>query len=98
MAQANRELPRLGAKVRTVRRRENLSQVQLAERLGISASYLNLLESNRPPLPAALLLKLAQLFAMDLHTSGGTCAPPMVNRLREPCPDPLFDPHPLTSA
>ncbi|MGH7439789.1 MAG: helix-turn-helix domain-containing protein, partial [Polyangiaceae bacterium] len=62
MAQTNRELPRLGAKVRTLRRRESLSQVQLAERLGISASYLNLIESNRRPLPAALLIKLAQLF------------------------------------
>ena len=43
MAQTTRELPRLGAKVRTLRRRESLSQVQLAERLGISASYLNLI-------------------------------------------------------
>ena len=36
-----REIPQLGAKIRTLRRRENMSQVQLAERLGISGSYLN---------------------------------------------------------
>ncbi|HEY8041425.1 MAG TPA: helix-turn-helix transcriptional regulator, partial [Polyangiaceae bacterium] len=47
MTQTNRELPRLGAKVRSLRRRENLTQVQMAERLGISPSYLNLIESNR---------------------------------------------------
>src|SRR5882757_3705875 len=60
--------PRLGAKVRALRRRENLNQVQLAERLGISASYLNLIESNKRPLPAALLIRLAQLFNVDLHS------------------------------
>ena len=65
-----REAPRLGAKVRALRRREALSQVQLAERLGISPSYLNLIESNRRPLPAPLLIKLAQLFGVDLHTFG----------------------------
>ena len=41
-----------GAKVRALRRRENLSQAELARRLGVSASYLNLIESNRRPLPA----------------------------------------------
>src|SRR6266851_5259430 len=53
---------RLGGKVRALRRREQLSQVQLAERLGISPSYLNLIEAERRPLPAALLIKLAQVF------------------------------------
>jgi transcriptional regulator with XRE-family HTH domain len=43
--------PRLGAKIRALRRRESLTQVQLAAQLGISASYLNLIEANRRPLP-----------------------------------------------
>ena len=58
--------PRLGAKVRSLRRRENLSQAQLAQRLGVSASYLNLIEANRRPLPAGLLIKLAQQFSLDV--------------------------------
>ena len=37
------EAPRYGAKVRALRRRENVNQVQLAEKLGISPSYLNLI-------------------------------------------------------
>jgi predicted transcriptional regulator/DNA-binding XRE family transcriptional regulator len=97
MAQTNRELPRLGAKVRTLRRRESLSQVQLAERLGISASYLNLIESNRRPLPAAVLIKLAQLFEMDIHAFGGEGDARMVNDLMEAFADPLFDAYQLTS-
>ena len=56
------EAARLGAKVRALRRREGaVSQAQLAERLGISPSYLNLIENNRRPLPAPLLIKLAQI-------------------------------------
>jgi transcriptional regulator with XRE-family HTH domain len=50
---------------------EGLSQAQLAERLGISASYLNLIENNHRPLPAALLIKLAQLFGVDLQAFAG---------------------------
>jgi predicted transcriptional regulator/DNA-binding XRE family transcriptional regulator len=98
MAQTNRELPRLGAKVRALRRRENLSQVQMAERLGISPSYLNLIESNRRPLPAALLIKLAQTFGVDLHAFGGDEDARVVNDLLEVFSDPVFDPYQLTSA
>ena len=49
----------LGAKVRALRRREHMTQVDLAERLGVSASYLNLIENNRRPLTAPLLIRLA---------------------------------------
>ena len=51
MTQGGREPPRLGPKVRALRRRESLSQVQLAGRLGISAE---LPEPHRvQPAPAA---------------------------------------------
>ena len=65
---ATSELGRLGGKVRALRRKESLSQVQLAERLGISPSYLNLIENDRRPLTAPLLIKLAQIFHIDLST------------------------------
>ena len=57
---------RLGAKIRLLRRQEGLSQVQLAEALGISPSYLNLIEGNKRPLTAPLLIRLAQQFKLDL--------------------------------
>src|ERR1035438_3772481 len=91
MSQPSRELPKLGPKVRALRRREILSQVQLAERLGISPSYLNLIESNRRPLPAALLIKLAQLFGIDLHAFGADDDARLVHDLLEAFSDPLFD-------
>src|ERR1700689_4907149 len=100
MAQTNREVPplALGAKVRALRRRENLTQVLMAERLGISPSYLNLIESNRRPLPAALLIKLAQLFEFDLHRFGADGDARLVNDLLEAFADPLFDAYQLTSS
>jgi len=98
MTEPNREVPRLGAKVRALRRRENLSQVQMAERLGISPSYLNLIESNRRPLPAPLLIKLAQLFEFDLHAFGADGDARLVNDLLEAFADPLFDAYQLTSS
>ena len=97
-ANANRpENPKLGAKVRALRRRENLNQVQLAERLGISPSYLNLIESNRRPLPAALLIKLAQQFGVDLHAFATDDDARLVSDLLEVFADPLFEGHGLTS-
>src|SRR5271165_7121049 len=98
MSQVNRELPRLGAKVRALRRREALTQVQMAERLGISASYLNLIESNRRPLPAALLIKLAQMFGVDLHAFGADDEARLVSDLMEAFSDVLFDAFRLTSS
>jgi predicted transcriptional regulator/transcriptional regulator with XRE-family HTH domain len=97
MTQANREVPRLGAKVRALRRRENLSQVRMAERLGISPSYLNLIEANRRPLPAVLLIKLAQIFQVDLHSFGADEDARTVHDLIEALADPLFEAYELTS-
>src|SRR5207248_3034422 len=91
------EIPKLGAKVRALRRRENLNQVQLAERLGISPSYLNLIESNRRPLPATLLIKLAQQFGVDLHSFATDEDARLVSDLLEVFADPLFEGHGLTS-
>src|SRR5262245_4136677 len=90
------EGPRLGGKVRALRRRQNLTQVQLAERLGISASYLNLIESNRRPLPAGLLIKLAQQFGVDLSSFATDEDGRLLSDLIEVFADPLFEGHGLT--
>lgn len=70
----------------------------MAERLGISPSYLNLIESNRRPLPAALLIKLAQTFGVDVHAFGGDEDARMISDLMEAFADPAFDTYELASA
>ena len=92
------DVPLLGAKVRALRRRENLTQVQLAERLGVSASYLNLIENNRRPLPAPLLIRIAQAFQLDLTAFASSDDARLVADLLEVFGDPLFDSHGLTNA
>lgn len=82
---------RLGSKVRALRRRENLSQTKLAESLGISASYLNLIENNHRPLPAALLIRLAQLFGVELSTFAADEDGRLMTALLEALADPLFE-------
>ncbi|MCK6529943.1 short-chain fatty acyl-CoA regulator family protein [Myxococcota bacterium] len=82
---------RLGSKVRQLRRRESLTQVQLASRLGISASYLNLIERNRRPLPAPLLIKLAQLCQVDIAEFAAENDARLIPDLTEVFADPVFE-------
>src|SRR6516225_440897 len=91
------DTPLLGAKLRALRRRENLTQVELAERLGISASYLNLIENNRRPLTAPLLIRLAQGFQIDLQSFGANDDARLAADLSEAFGDPLFDDDGLTN-
>ncbi|AKT36682.1 helix-turn-helix domain-containing protein [Chondromyces crocatus] len=92
------EIPLLGAKVRALRRREQLTQVALAAQLGISPSYLNLIENNRRPLTAPLLLRLAQLFRLDLQSFAASEQDARLSAdLLEAFGDPLFEGHSLTN-
>jgi hypothetical protein len=90
-ASPERNLPRLGAKVRALRRQEGLSQVQMAERLSISPSYLNLIEANKRPLTANLLIHLAHTFKVDLKAFAPQEDVRVAEDLMEAFGDPLFD-------
>jgi predicted transcriptional regulator/DNA-binding XRE family transcriptional regulator len=89
--------PNLGAKVRALRRREGLTQARMAERLGISPSYLNLIEHGKRPLTAALLLKLATSFQIDLAAFSGDDDAALASDLMEVFGDPIFESHDLTN-
>ncbi|MCL6741635.1 short-chain fatty acyl-CoA regulator family protein [Sphingomonas sp. RB56-2] len=58
----------LGHRLRRLRRDHELSQTDMAQTLAISPSYLNHLERNQRPVTAALLLKLAELYEVDVRT------------------------------
>ena len=80
----------LGHKVRRLRRESSLSQGQMAEQLGISPSYLNLIEHNQRPVTLALLLKLGQNFGIDLQRFAEDDEARLVGGLREVLTDALF--------
>lgn len=79
-----------GLKIRRLRRQTGLTQAAMAEALGISASYLNLIERNQRPVSAALLVALADRFDFDPRSlaaaepGGGEAA------LRRRLADPIF--------
>ncbi len=56
----------IGSKIRKVRRQKALSQSILSQKLGISASYLNLLESGRRPITVPLLIKIGNELGISL--------------------------------
>jgi predicted transcriptional regulator/DNA-binding XRE family transcriptional regulator len=78
-----------GGRVRRVRQGLGLTQTALAGDLGISPSYLNLIERNQRPLTVQLLLKLASVHKVDLDAlqeEGGGLS----GQLREVFGDPLL--------
>ncbi len=88
----------LGSRLRALRRRNNMTQARLAERLGISASYLNLIEHGRRPLTAPLLIKVAGIFDVDLQSFAPQSDGRMANNLMEAFSDTIFDGHALTNS
>ncbi len=56
-----------GPRVRRLRQGLGLTQSRMAGDLGLSVSYLNLLERNQRPLTAAVLLKLADVYDLDIR-------------------------------
>ena len=56
----------IGPRLRRIRRELGLTQAQMADDLDISASYITLIERNQRPLPADLLLRLAEIYGLDL--------------------------------
>lgn len=86
----------LGSKIRALRRQQHLTQTELARRLGISPSYLNLLEHNRRPVPGDLLVRLADILPVELRALSAAQDSRIVSDLTEAFGDPLFGESPLS--
>jgi predicted transcriptional regulator/DNA-binding XRE family transcriptional regulator len=78
-----------GPRVRRIRNGLGLTQTAMAEGLGISPSYLNLIERNQRPLTVQLLLKLASTYKVDPADLQGE-AKGSVAALKEAFADPLL--------
>lgn len=80
-----------GAHLRALRERHNLRQVELAQKLGISPSYLSQLEHDDRPLTPRLVERVAGEFPLDWHDFPRADAEQLSLALREAVADPLFD-------
>jgi len=57
----------MGVKLRKLRAERGLSQIALAQALGLSPSYLNQIEQNQRPLTVPVLLKLHRTLGVDIQ-------------------------------
>ena len=80
----------LGARLRRLRRDLDLSQTRMAQDLGVSSSYLNLIERNQRPVTAQVLLRLAEAYELDLRNFAADAEASGQASLGEVFADPLF--------
>ncbi|MEW9807749.1 short-chain fatty acyl-CoA regulator family protein [Mesorhizobium sp. ZMM04-5] len=78
-----------GPRIRRMRMERGLTQTAMAEGLGISPSYLNLIERNQRPITVQLILKLASVYAIDPQELQGETRG-SVAALKEVFSDPLL--------
>src|SRR6201987_5130018 len=82
----------VGPRFRRIRQQLGLSQTQIAEGLGISPSYINLIERNQRPVTAQILLRLAEAYDLDLRDLATADEDRFFAELNEIFSDPLFRP------
>ena len=61
----NNMIERFGAKLRTLRKRQKMTQQELAAALGVARSYISFLENNEREPSGELVLKVAHLFTIS---------------------------------
>jgi predicted transcriptional regulator/transcriptional regulator with XRE-family HTH domain len=82
--------PLIGRTIRRLRMEKGLTQQALAARLGISASYLNLIEHDQRSVTASLLIKLGETLTVDLAALSGSRERQTEAGLREVLSDSLL--------
>ncbi len=83
--------PIMGHKLRNLRKDRGLSQIELATKLGISASYLNLIEHNQRNLTVPLLLRIGEVLNVSLQAFSQEHDGQQVAELTEILKDPIYE-------
>lgn len=80
----------VGPKLKRLRRELGFTQARMADELGVSASYLNLIERNQRPVTAQILIRLANAFDVDARHFSSDEDERAVTELEEILADPLL--------
>jgi predicted transcriptional regulator/transcriptional regulator with XRE-family HTH domain len=83
----------IGGKLRRLRQERRLTQTQMAQELGISPSYLNLIESNRRPVTVRVLVQLADKLRVEIASLASDGDERLSSELMEALSDPIFEEH-----
>ena len=92
------EKPMVGHKIRRLRSELGLTQSDMAAAIGISPSYLNLIEHNQRPVTVALLFKLGQSFDVDLKDFASDDTSRLLTDITEMFADPAMEGHSVSKA
>lgn len=78
----------VGPRLRTLRREQRQTQAEMARALGISATYVNLLENNQRSLSVQMLMAISDTYGVDwrdlIQDEGATRLADLRNALRDP--------------
>ncbi|MAI02199.1 MAG: XRE family transcriptional regulator [Rickettsiales bacterium TMED254] len=85
----------IGVVIRRLRREKMLTQKNLADQLGISVAYINLIENNRRSITVPLLLKTASLFNIELSELTNDYNKQLNSDLMDIFSDNIFEEHEL---
>ncbi len=85
-----------GARLRNLRSELAMSQSAMAVELGISVSYLNLVERNQRPVTAQLLIKLSETYGVDPSSFAQAEEMRSTAELEEVFADALFQANPIS--
>jgi predicted transcriptional regulator/transcriptional regulator with XRE-family HTH domain len=85
-----------GSRIRRLRRELALTQAAMANALGISTSYLNLIERDQRPISAQILLQLVEVFDIDPRGLAGDEEARAQAQLSEVFTDPMFQDTPIS--
>lgn len=80
----------MGPRIRRLRRDLGLTQVVMAEDLEVSPSYIALIETNQRPVTAGMLLKLAQIYRVDIASLARGSGDDFNDQIAAAFKDPLF--------
>lgn len=80
----------IGPKLRELRQNRNLTQAELAKELGVSASYVNLIERNQRSASLKFLIGLSDAFGLNWRELTNTDSGVVLSDLRQLTRDPAF--------
>ncbi|WP_121067807.1 helix-turn-helix domain-containing protein [Chachezhania antarctica] len=81
----------IGPRLRQLRRERKQTQAEMAKQLGVSASYVNLLENNQRSLSVQMLMNIADTYAIDWRDLTQDESTRHIADLRNAVQDPVFN-------
>lgn len=80
----------IGPKLRELRQSRQLTQVEMANEIGVSASYINLIERNQRPASLKFLITLSDCYGLNWRELTNTDSGVALSDLRQITKDPAF--------